>query len=290
MINFKNLFPFSTKLISLSLLCFFPLIIDNNVMAQISDKNDQINFTCQEKSQCKETLITDKNTESFVTGNILYREKVALPKGSIIEIKLVDISRQDVSAITISEEKIVTNGEQIPFNFKLPFNPEKINPRHTYAVQAKIFIDNQLSFINTESYLVITRDNPINIDLLLTKVTSNQNELSSFIGEWLLEDLAGGGVMDYLQTKVTLTEDGKIFGNAGCNNYTGTYQINGNNIKISSLASTRKMCTPAVMNQETNFLQVLESINKIDFNEGFLFMDSPIREKTLKFTSLGLDN
>jgi putative lipoprotein len=286
MINFKNLFPFSTKLISLSLLCSFPLIIDNNVMAQISDKNDQINFTCQEKSQCEDYLVSEKNTESFVTGNILYKEKVALPKGSIIEIKLVDISRQDVSAITISEKKIITNGDQIPFNFKLPFNAKKINPRYTYAIQAKIFIDNQLSFINTESYLVITRNNPINIDLILTKVTSNQNELSSFIGEWLLEDLAGGGVIDYLQTKLTLTEDGKIFGNAGCNNYTGTYKITGNNIKISPLASTRKMCTPTVINQEIKFLQVLQSINKIDFNEGFLFMDSPRREKTLKFTPL----
>ncbi|WP_308254713.1 YbaY family lipoprotein [Geminocystis sp. GBBB08] len=253
-------------------------------MAKTNFKNHLIN--CQEKSNCQDSLISQKTTPSFVTGKVLYQEKMLLPKGSVIEIKLVDISRQDVSAITISEQKIVTNGEQIPFNFKLPFNPKDINPRYTYAIQAKIFIDNQLTFINTQSYLVITRDNPTNIDLILTKVPSNQSPLSSFLGEWLLEDLAGKGVIDFLQTTVTLTQDGKIFGNAGCNNYTGTYQITGNKIKISPLASTRKMCTPAVMDQETKFLQVLPSINTIDYNEPFLFMDSPMREKTLKFTQL----
>jgi len=52
-------------------------------------------------------------------------------------------------------------------------------------------------------------------------------------------------------------EDGKVAGNAGCNDYNGSYEIDGNTITISPLASTRKMCSePAdVMNTEQTFLQ-----------------------------------
>lgn len=176
MINFQDLFPFTIKLINLSLLCSFSLVINNDVMAQIIINNETINTP---KYNFQNNLISQKVTPSF-----------------------------------------------------------------------------------------------------------NSNPLSSFFGEWLLEDLAGGGVTDNLQTTLTLTQDGKIFGNAGCNNYTGTYEITGNKINISPLASTRKFCTPALMNQETKFLQVLQSINTIDYNQPFLFMDSPMRETTLKFTRL----
>jgi heat shock protein HslJ len=55
--------------------------------------------------------------------------------------------------------------------------------------------------------------------------------------------------------------DGNLTGNAGCNNYNGTYTVNGNQITIGPLASTRKMCNdPAgVMDQETQYLAALET-------------------------------
>ena len=53
--------------------------------------------------------------------------------------------------------------------------------------------------------------------------------------------------------------DGNLTGNAGCNNYNGTYTVNGNQITIGPLASTRKMCNdPAgIMDQETQYLAAL---------------------------------
>ena len=53
--------------------------------------------------------------------------------------------------------------------------------------------------------------------------------------------------------------DGKVSGSSGCNTYSGSYQVDGNKIKIGPLATTRKMCEPAVMEQETQYLKALQS-------------------------------
>ncbi len=52
-----------------------------------------------------------------------------------------------------------------------------------------------------------------------------------------------------------------LSGSAGCNRYTGTYQVTGKTIKVGPLGSTRMACAdPAgVMVQENAFLQALET-------------------------------
>jgi heat shock protein HslJ len=56
-------------------------------------------------------------------------------------------------------------------------------------------------------------------------------------------------------------KDGNLSGNAGCNNYTGSYKVDGDMITIGSLASTQMFCNePAgVMDQEAQYLAALQS-------------------------------
>ena len=81
-----------------------------------------------------------------------------------------------------------------------------------------------------------------------------------------------------------LTENGKIFGSGGCNNYTGSYTIINNQLQISPLASTFKMCPPAVMNQETIFFQALGEAKTIKRDGAFLLIESGSTNKLLRFT------
>lgn len=55
------------------------------------------------------------------------------------------------------------------------------------------------------------------------------------------------------------TEDGKMNGSAGCNNYMTTYTLDGQNITIQPPATTRKLCPePAgIMEQEAAFVTML---------------------------------
>lgn len=82
---------------------------------------------------------------------------------------------------------------------------------------------------------------------------------AELVGTWLAEDIGGGGVIDYLQTTLEINDDGTYSGLAGCNNYTGTFNLNGDEITFGPAGATRKMCVPAVMNQETKFFDALRT-------------------------------
>jgi heat shock protein HslJ len=56
------------------------------------------------------------------------------------------------------------------------------------------------------------------------------------------------------------SEEGKVTGSAGCNNYFAGYDLDGTNLSISPIASTEMYCgEPAgLMDQEYNYLTLLQ--------------------------------
>jgi uncharacterized lipoprotein YbaY len=109
--------------------------------------------------------------EAKVTGTVTYLERIALPSGAEIEVKILDVSRQDAPAVTIGEQLITTTGQQAPFSFEIEYDPATIDPRFTYAVRAGIRVDGKLKFATTNRYEVITRDNPTEVKLVLEMVS-----------------------------------------------------------------------------------------------------------------------
>ncbi|MFC1929837.1 YbaY family lipoprotein [Chloroflexota bacterium] len=110
--------------------------------------------------------------EDKVTGTITYREKIALPAGAIVEIKLLDISKQGAPAVAIGEQVITTTGQQVPFSFEIKYNPATIDSRYTYAVRATITVDGKLRFTSDTTYPVITRGNPSTVEMVLKSVAT----------------------------------------------------------------------------------------------------------------------
>lgn len=63
-------------------------------------------------------------------------------------------------------------------------------------------------------------------------------------------------------TKVTAIfgEDGRVVGSGGCNEYNGTYTVDGDAIDVGPLAATKKACVDAgVSEQETAFFAAMEA-------------------------------
>ncbi len=102
--------------------------------------------------------------------------------------------------------------------------------------------------------------------------------------EWLLEDLGGKGVIDNLQTTLRFNGTNQISGTGGCNRYFGRVQINGDRISVGPIGSTKRLCTPAVMNQENGFFRTLESADRITLDGPYLLIHANGLEKPLKFT------
>ncbi len=57
-------------------------------------------------------------------------------------------------------------------------------------------------------------------------------------------------------------EDGSLSGSAGCNNYSGTYEVDGENMSIGPLAATEKFCEQpeGTMDQESEYLAALQTV------------------------------
>ena len=73
-----------------------------------------------------------------VTGQITYRERIALPPTAQIEIQLTDVSLMDAPSRTIAQQSFTADGRQVPFAFSLTVDQRPLDPRHSYAVSARI--------------------------------------------------------------------------------------------------------------------------------------------------------
>ena len=100
---------------------------------------------------------------------------------------------------------------------------------------------------------------------------------------WLVEDIDGRGVIDFMQSTVEFESATRIGGMAGCNRFFGSVELDGNKIMVGPLAATRKFCTQAVMDQEQALLNALERVTRYDFTQTLLFMyadDTPVLRLT----------
>ena len=101
-----------------------------------------------------------------VSGTVSYRERIALPEGAVLSVRLEDVSRQNAAAILVAERTIPLAGQQVPIPFTLAYNAGAINANNQYVVRATIRAPGtstgpgQLLFTTTRSYPVITRGNP----------------------------------------------------------------------------------------------------------------------------------
>jgi heat shock protein HslJ len=84
----------------------------------------------------------------------------------------------------------------------------------------------------------------------------------SYKVEWIGER----PLIDRSHLTITLGDDGRAYGNAGCNHWFAGYQLDGDKLSFSAAGSTRKMCAEALMEQEARFLDSLSKVQRWDLN------------------------
>ena len=117
--------------------------------------------------------------EAVVSGSVAYRERMALPPDAVVEVKLLDVSLQDVAAPVIAETTVLPEGRQVPLPFELRYDPTKIQPNRSYAVRATIVSAGRMIFTTDTAYPVITQGNPAHVDLWLVRVSEKAPSATS---------------------------------------------------------------------------------------------------------------
>ena len=194
----------------------------------------------------------------IITGTVSYRERIALPPGARLEVKLLDVSLADAPSATLAGTSVaVRRGPPIPYRLRL--DRSRIQPGRSYALQARILVHGRLWFTTAERHTVFG-GGPDRTDIVVVRAGSGAERSDGPAGRWLAEDILGGGVVDRLQTVLELGADGSVSGSGGCNRMGGRASIAGDRITFGNIVATMKACPPAVMNQEGRFLSALRSV------------------------------
>jgi heat shock protein HslJ len=149
---------------------------------------------------------------------------------------------------------------------------------HSYSVRAAIKLEGKLIFTSTQSYPVITRGNPQEVNIPLHSVPASElNRATPPPGtaahlpsryalertDWKLTHLGEEPAVvppDQPEPSIALNPgDHRVSGSGGCNRITGTYQLDGQSLRFSQMASTMMACTSG-MDQERSYLRALEMV------------------------------
>ena len=84
----------------------------------------------------------------------------------------------------------------------------------------------------------------------------------SYRVEWIGER----PLIDRSHLTITFAAAGRAHGNAGCNHWFASYRRDGDALRFEQPGATRKLCAPALMEQEQRFLAALEEVQRWDFN------------------------
>ena len=216
-----------------------------------------------------------------ITGSFTYRERIALPSGALGIVKLSDVSRADAVALVLAEEVIDLDGRSVPIDYTLRVPTPDIAANLSYAVRAEIRgADGSLMWTTDTIHPI----DPAAGDQTMAPITliriggrpSAPGDDALTSGVWRVEDIDGGGVIDYSQTTLNFSPDGTLSGRAGCNSYTGSYELEDGVLTLGSIALTRKACVPALGDQESKFISVLNDVERLSFGaEGALTLETP---------------
>jgi putative lipoprotein len=91
----------------------------------------------------------DNSLMRVISGEVWYRERIALPPGAEVTVTLEDQSRADVPATVITDYTHIVDG-QGPYSFRLVYDPAAIDERMTYGLRAKIEHEGKLMFTSAE--------------------------------------------------------------------------------------------------------------------------------------------
>lgn len=199
--------------------------------------------------------------DSVLTGSVTYLERIALLPGSVVEVRILDVSRQDVAADVIGETIITTQGENVPIPFSVSYDPTRIDERMTYSMSARILVDGELRWINTDHIPVLTNGNPSNgVEILVSGVSSTENTGAvNLEGSTFRLFSFNGKEVEQGRNHLLAFTDGSMSVKF-CNNMSGNYNIQ-NGVLSSMMVSTLMYCSEPtdLMDMENAFSAMLSS-------------------------------
>ena len=112
--------------------------------------------------------VTAPVASAVVTGSATYRERIALPADAELIVQLLDVSLADAPSTVIAEQRIAP--VSVPASFTLSYDPAEIDPRHIYAVSARVERGGRLLFVTDTRHPVLTQGGGKTVEIVMKRV------------------------------------------------------------------------------------------------------------------------
>jgi putative lipoprotein len=213
------------------------------------------------------TRIASAQVMSPVRGTATYRERIVLPPNAVFEATLEDVSHEGAQSELIARVQNEQPGNP-PIPFVIAFDTGRIDPSHSYAVRARILVDDRVWFTTSQNYPVLTGGRRSDLQLLLRRasgtsaIPSRPNPGSAPLENtyWKLTSLGGSPIVSASRQReahlILQPANRRVTGSGGCNRLSGSYQLNGDRISLGRVASTMMACVDG-MKTEQAFLKAL---------------------------------
>jgi putative lipoprotein len=200
-----------------------------------------------------------------LSGQVFYRERIALPPDALLEVRLVDVSPAEAAARSIAVTRVKTR-YQMPIHYRLLFDSARIERGHSYALQARITVRGKVLFTTAVQRAVLS-DRLDDTDIKLELVQSATAVSRAATGRWRAEAIRNRGFPADFLAVLEIAPDGKVTGSGGCNRISGTVTVEGAYMSFGPIIATKMACAPAVTDHESNFLSALAATRLWRFDE-----------------------
>ena len=186
--------------------------------------------------------------EHVLGGEVLYRERIALPPDAVLSVQLADVSLADAPAAIVGEQRVDPAG-QVPIKFEIRFDPSVLQPNMNYALQARITVDDKLWFIiDTRHEVDPLTEEPQTVMVRKVDGQAQTGDVPAIYGkDWKVEFVDGVESLPERRATFRVEEDGRIGGKGFCNGYFASAKIEGDAIGIGQAGATQMACAPELM-------------------------------------------
>jgi uncharacterized lipoprotein YbaY len=115
---------------------------------------------------------------AILKGTVTYSQRIALTPDVVVEIELVDVSHRDVPPEVVASQTLTAPG-QVPIAFEIAYDPDRIDERDTYAVQARILVAGRVEWKNTTSHPVLTHGAPDSVEIAVVPISLCDQEAAT---------------------------------------------------------------------------------------------------------------
>lgn len=204
-----------------------------------------------------------------LTGEVTYRERVALPAGASLYVGLVTVP--DGNPV-LGAGSSVPAGAQPPLQFALGIRSDLKSSTRSYGLVADIRLGNTILFRSPA---------PVPVDLhagaatpiVVSPYSGPQANVepvieSDLIGtRWQVTSIAGTPAKGSNPITLSIASDLRVDGNAGCNDYFAQASVEGGGLQFGLPASTKKACSPDLMAQEQAFFAALAATASYELSD-----------------------